>query len=70
MNIKVVQLNGSLYIDLEPFLRELEDRDMLLLKTIAVPKLDTITTEGLRGKHTEIDSLIQQLKEIRDAIVT
>jgi len=56
----------SWYIDPVRFLQLLEERVSLLGERIAVPGIDYPTTEGLRGRRLELQTLIQQLKEHLD----
>ena len=56
----------SWHIDPVHFLQFLEERASLLGERIAVPGIDHPTTEGLRGRRLELQTLIQQLKECLD----
>jgi hypothetical protein len=58
-----VQINGIWYIDPVHFLNFLKERVSLITERIAVPGVDLVTTEGLRGRRSELTTLIQQLAE-------
>jgi len=61
-----IRWGDSWYIDPVHFLQLLEERVSLLGERIAVPGIDYPTTEGLRGRRLELQTLIQQLKEHLD----
>ena len=61
-----IRWGDSWYIDPVRFLQLLEERVSLLGERIAVPGIDYPTTEGLRGRRLELQTLIQQLKEHLD----
>lgn len=58
-------VGGIWYIDPVRLLESLEKRVSLLTERIAVPGIDHVTTEALRGRRIELVDLIQQLKEIK-----
>jgi hypothetical protein len=60
----LIQVYGVWYIDPIRFLQHLEERASLVLERIAVPGTDHATTEALRGRRAELQTLIQQLTEI------
>lgn len=59
----IVNIQNTWYIDMIRFLRYLEERVSLLKIRIAVPGTDHPTTEALRGRHSELTTLIQQLTD-------
>lgn len=59
----LVNIQSTWYIDMIRFLQYLEQRVRLLERRIAVPGTDHPTTEALRGRHSELTTLIQQLTE-------
>ena len=59
----LVNIQSTWYIDVIRFLQYLEERVRLLERRIAVPGTDHPTTEALRGRHSELTTLIQQLTE-------
>lgn len=59
----LIKVGSTLYIDPMCFLHFLEERVSLITERIAVPGTDHLTTEGLRGRRSELVNLIQQLKE-------
>lgn len=59
----LVNIQSTWYIDVIRFLQYLEERVRLLERRIAVPGTDHLTTEALRGRHSELTTLIQQLTE-------
>ena len=59
----LVNIQNTWYIDMIRFLQYLEQRVRLLERRIAVPGTDHPTTEALRGRHSELTTLIQQLTE-------
>ena len=59
----LVNIQNTWYIDMIRFLQYLEGRVSLLEKRIAVPGTDHPTTEALRGRHSELTTLIQQLTD-------
>ena len=59
----LVNIQNTWYIDVIRFLQYLEQRVSLLERRIAVPGTDHPTTEALRGRHSELTTLIQQLTE-------
>ena len=61
-----IRWGDSWYIDPVRFLQLLEERVSLLGERIAVPGIDYPTTEGLRGRRLELQTLIQQIKEHLD----
>ena len=60
----LVNIQSTWYIDVIRFLQYLEERVRLLEKRIAVPGTDHPTTEALRGRHSELTTLIQQLTDL------
>jgi hypothetical protein len=63
INETLVNIQSTWYIDVIRFLQYLEERVRLLERRIAVPGTDHPTTEALRGRHSELTTLIQQLTE-------
>lgn len=61
MNNVKVKINDTWYIDCVHFLKNLEERVSLITERIAVPGTDFPTTESLRGRRSELTTLIQQL---------
>lgn len=59
----LVNIQNTWYIDMIRFLQYLEERVRLLERRIAVPGTDHPTTEALRGRHSELTTLIQQLTD-------
>lgn len=59
----LVNIQSTWYIDAIRFLQYLNERVRLLERRIAVPGTDHPTTEALRGRHSELTTLIQQLME-------
>lgn len=59
----LVNIQSTWYIDVMRFLQYLDERVRLLERRIAVPGTDHPTTEALRGRHSELTTLIQQLTE-------
>lgn len=58
-----IRWGDSWYIDPMHFLQFLEERVRLLGEKIAAPGIDHPTTEGLRGRRLELQTLVQQIKE-------
>lgn len=59
----LINIQSTWYIDTIRFLQYLEERVRLLERRIAVPGTDHPTTEALRGRHSELTTLLQQLTE-------
>lgn len=59
----LVNIQSTWYIDVVRFLQYFEKRVRLLERRIAVPGTDYPTTEALRGRHSELITLIQQLTD-------
>ena len=59
----LVNIQNTWYIDMIRFLQYLDERVSLLERRIAVPGTDHPTTEALRGRHSELTTLIQQLTD-------
>lgn len=59
----LANIQNTWYIDMIHFLQYLEERVRLLERRIAVPGTDHPTTEALRGRHSELTTLIQQLTD-------
>ena len=59
----LVNIQNTWYIDMIRFLQYLKERVSLLERRIAVPGTDHPTTEALRGRHSELTTLIQQLTD-------
>lgn len=59
----LVNIQNTWYIDMIRFLQYLDERVRLLERRIAVPGTDHPTTEALRGRHSELTTLIQQLTD-------
>lgn len=59
----LVNIQNTWYIDMIRFLQYLAARVSLLERRIAVPGTDHPTTEALRGRHSELTTLIQQLTD-------
>lgn len=64
MKEALIQVHGVWYIDPMRFLQILENRVRLITERIAVPGTDYPTTEALRGRRSELTTIVQQLTEI------
>lgn len=67
MKIQPLDIGGRICIEVSELLHQIAERDMLLLEKIAVPGLDSVKTEELRGRRAELLYLKQQLKENTNA---